>query len=233
MAGGVSTACSPVSLAAVAPHDADYAYIQSNGNPVHIQAMTACCAPQEARQVDNGCYTWCRLAADADIDAPESQVSWEKDFQYCLNYQGRLLASGSDDGGGDDGDGEGEGEGGGGEGRYRAPWVHAVKKGTPENALVSAAASNTRRHDGEVGGLCQEGGARGNGGSGLGSCVNFGRVILLEEGTLYAHSIPWRGVRGLLADEKCRVQRTLEGFLDDLGVIAILQLQTRSSACAI
>ncbi|KAK7967574.1 uncharacterized protein PG986_001851 [Apiospora aurea] len=156
MAGGVSTACSPVSLAAATPHEADYAYIQSNGNPVHIQAMTACCAPQEARRGGGGgggggCYTWCRLPAGADINAPESQISWENDFQYCLNYQGRMLASGdNDDGDGEGGEGDGEGEG---KGRYRAPWVHAVKKGTPENALNSAASSNARQRDGEVGGV--------------------------------------------------------------------------------
>ncbi|KAK8034864.1 hypothetical protein PG993_009859 [Apiospora rasikravindrae] len=138
---GVSTVCSPVDLAAVAPHDADYAYIKSYGNPVHVAAMTACCAPQEARQ-DGGCYTWCRLPAGTDIDAPESQMSWERDFQYCLNYQGRLLALS------DDGEEDGDGDGGGG--RYRAPWVHAVKS-TEGNALVSAA-SHTR-HDGEVGGV--------------------------------------------------------------------------------
>ncbi|KAK8058863.1 hypothetical protein PG994_009311 [Apiospora phragmitis] len=122
------TVKNPVNLAILALHDADYAYIQSDGNAVHVQAMTACCAPQPAHQ--DGCYTWCRLPAGDDIDAPESQLSWERGFQYCLNYQGRLASDGG--------------------GRFRAPWVRAVHNKREEKAAVSAAAAS-RRHMGEVG----------------------------------------------------------------------------------
>ncbi|KAK7953499.1 hypothetical protein PG996_014394 [Apiospora saccharicola] len=121
--------CSPVNLAALAPSDANYAYIESNGDPVRAAAMTACCGPEPAH-VD-GCYAWCRLPEDADIDAPESQVSWERDFQYCLKYQGRLASDGGV--------------------RFVAPWVRTVQNKRKGGMSTSAATSSSRH--GEVGGV--------------------------------------------------------------------------------
>lgn len=130
-ATAAAATCSPVNLAALAPHDANYAYIESNGNPVRVAAMTACCDPEPAHQ--DGCYTWCRLPADADIDAPESQVSWERDFQYCLKYQGRLA----------------NGDGGGV--RFVAPWVRTVQNKRKGGAVSTSGAASVSRRHGEVG----------------------------------------------------------------------------------
>ncbi|KAK8111645.1 uncharacterized protein PG998_008102 [Apiospora kogelbergensis] len=100
-------ACGPVALAAaLAPQDVDYAYIESNGDPANMTTMAACCAPQPAQQ-DGSCYTWCQVPAEAGIDVPETRLSWEWNFQYCLNHQGRLAS----------------GEGG----RFKAPKVHTVQ----------------------------------------------------------------------------------------------------------
>ncbi|KAK8136760.1 hypothetical protein PG984_004700 [Apiospora sp. TS-2023a] len=123
-----SATCSPVNLAALAPSDANYAYIESNGNPVRVAAMTACCDPEPAH-VD-GCYAWCRLPEDADIDAPESQVSWERDFQYCLKYQGHLASDGGV--------------------RFVAPWVRTVQNKRKGGSVSSSGASSSRRRHGVV-----------------------------------------------------------------------------------
>ncbi|KAK7998877.1 hypothetical protein PG991_014552 [Apiospora marii] len=125
-AAAASPSCSPVNLAALAPSDANYAYIESNGDPVRAAAMTACCDPEPAHL--DGCYAWCRLPEDADIDAPESRVSWERDFQYCLRYQGRLASDGGV--------------------RFVAPWVRAVQN---KRTGPASSSSTRRRYHGEVG----------------------------------------------------------------------------------
>lgn len=124
-----SSSCSPVNLAALAPSDANYVYIESNGDPVCVAAMTACCDPEPAHQ--DGCYSWCQLPEDADIDAPESRVSWERDFQHCLKYQGRLASDGG--------------------ARFVAPWVRAVQNKRTGPASPSAAAASSSRPHGVVG----------------------------------------------------------------------------------
>ncbi|KAK6850076.1 hypothetical protein PG995_013909 [Apiospora arundinis] len=121
---GMNLACDPAHLApALGPHDdADYAYIESDGDLVNVTAMVACCAPQPVQPQDSGdgstsCYAWCQLPPEADISVPESRVSWEREFQSCLNYEGRAASDRS--------------------GRFIAPKVRTVRKGESSEATSS------------------------------------------------------------------------------------------------
>ncbi|KAI1264519.1 hypothetical protein F5Y18DRAFT_428148 [Xylariaceae sp. FL1019] len=78
---------------AFGPYDADFAWIRSWWSPVNVTAMTTCCAPANATEV--GCFTYCPLNKDDNVDTDKGYDEWVNGFYDCLSTEGQKAVGGN------------------------------------------------------------------------------------------------------------------------------------------